>query len=87
MKGLSKNVKNHGISRNPLFGETEIWRRGVYFDAQYESAPFCHAKAAWIAIWGNIFLFWQKISFFRLLDPESPRKHAYTPLGREEILS
>ena len=54
MKGLSKNVKNHEFWRNPLFGETENWRRGVYFDAEYISAPFCHAKTPWIAIWSNL---------------------------------
>ena len=53
MKGLSKNVKNQRFSRNPLFGETQNCRRGVYFDAEYVSAPFCHAKTPWIAIWGK----------------------------------
>ena len=42
VRGLSKNA----VKRNPLFGETESWRRGVYFDAEYISAPFCHAKTA-----------------------------------------
>ena len=65
MKGLSKNVENHGCSRNPLFGETENWRRGVYFDAEYVSAPFCHIKTAWIALWSKIVCFgWQTSLFF-----------------------
>ena len=65
MKGLSKNVKNHRFSRNPLFGETENWRPGVYFDAEYVSAPFCRVKTPWIAIWSNIFVFGRKTVFFQ----------------------
>ena len=38
---------------NPLFGKTENWRPGVYFDAEYVSALSCHAKTAWIAIWSK----------------------------------
>ena len=37
----------------PLFGETENWRPGAYFDAKYVSAPPRHAKTAWIAIWSK----------------------------------
>ena len=37
-----------------LFGETENWRPGVYFDAEYVSTPSCHVKTAWIAIWSKI---------------------------------
>ena len=47
----------------PLFGETENWRPGAHFDAKYVSAPFCHAKTAWIAIWSKIFFFGRKSSF------------------------
>ena len=56
VKGLSKNVI---VKRNPVFGETESWRRGVYFDAEYISATFVFAE--------TIF---QILSFFALKDPE-----------------
>ena len=56
VKGLSKNVI---VKRNPVFGETESWRRGVYFDAEYISATFVFAE--------TIF---QILSLFALTDPE-----------------
>ena len=54
-----------------LFGETENWRPGAHFDAKYVSAPFCHAKTAWIAIWSKKTKFGRKssLSVFSPIGP------------------
>ena len=41
------------IFKDSLFGETENWRPGVYFDAEYVPAQFCRVKTPWISIWGK----------------------------------
>ena len=55
----------------PLFTETENWRPGVYFDAEYLSAQFCRVTTPWIAIWAKILFFARKFIFsaFPLQDP------------------
>ena len=56
----------------PLFGETENWRPGAHFDVKYVSAPFCHAKTAWIAIWSKIFVLAENPFFFCFFPYWSP---------------
>ena len=51
LRAISSTLKfqecqKSGIFIISLFGETENWRPGAYFDAKYVSAPFCHAKTA-----------------------------------------
>ena len=43
-EGTFQECHKSRILKIPLFGETENCRRGIYFDAEYLSAPFCHAK-------------------------------------------
>ena len=62
-EGTFQECQKSWILTIPLFGETENWRPGVYFDAEYVSAHFCRTKTPWIAIWGKIFFFLQKLSF------------------------
>ena len=62
------------IIKIPLVGETENWRPGVHFDAEYLSAPFCRVKTPWIAILSKIFCFLQKIQFFNF-------SAYWTPIG------
>ena len=55
-EGTFQECQKSWFFKNPQFGETENWRHGVYFDAEYLSAPSCHAQTAWIAIWSIFFL-------------------------------
>ena len=55
------------MSKIMIFKETR-----AYFDAQYLSAPFCHAKTAWIAIWGQIIFLFEKIKFFSFAASGGP---------------
>ena len=71
MKVLSKNVKIMNF-KETLFGETENWRRGVYFDAEYLSGQFCRVKTAWMAIWNKKNKQIQKIKFFSFWTCRSP---------------
>ena len=52
------------VFKDSLFGETESWRPGVYFDAEYASAHFCRVKNPLNRHIAQFWLFWQKIKFF-----------------------
>ena len=43
-EGTFQECQKSWILKIPQFGETENWRRGVYFDAEYLSAQFCRVK-------------------------------------------
>ena len=48
-----KKCRKACILKIPLFGKTEWSKHGVQFDPQYVSAPFCHVKTPWIALWSK----------------------------------
>ena len=70
--GNSPIFQKSWILKIPLFGETECWKHGVYFDAEYVSAPSCHVKTTWIAIWSKILFLLQKIQFFSFSAYRTP---------------
>ena len=61
------------IFKNPLFGETENWRRGVYFDAEYISAP---PESPYGAI---CCLVWQTTQFFSVFQSFGPVGSSFWP--------
>ncbi len=66
-EGTFQDCQKSWILKIPLFGETENWRPGVYFDAEYVSAHFCRVKTPWIAIWEkHFFCIKSSFSFFPL---------------------
>ena len=70
-EGTFQECQNSWILKIPLFGDTENYRRGFYFDAEYVSAHFCRAKITQIAIWGKICLSGRKSSF-SVFSPRGP---------------
>ena len=43
-EGTFQECQKTRILKIPRFGETENWKPGVYFDAEYVSAHFCRAQ-------------------------------------------
>ena len=84
-EGTFQECQTSRISKIPLFGETENWRRGVYFDAEYVFAQFCHAKTAWITIWRKIYFLSenQVFSVFLFFDPTGSLFWPYRILSQE----
>ena len=63
-EGTFQECQKSWILKKPTIRwDRKLKTRGVYFDAEYLSAPFCRVKTPWIAIWGKMFLFGRKSSF------------------------